>query len=111
MMGRSFQSVRMGVQRVTDRWERAACAMRDDDAACAGQLVTMAKMYSSEAFYAFDDPLEAAIFSIFIRMCRELVQDNGQEIYGVQEKTGHGHYPFKQSPCRPVCRDEKEEQE
>jgi hypothetical protein len=32
----------------------------------------MAKMHSSEAFYAFDDPLEAAVFSVLIELMREL---------------------------------------
>ena len=28
-------------------------------------------MHSNEAFYAFDDPLEAAIFSVLIELMRE----------------------------------------
>jgi hypothetical protein len=32
----------------------------------------MAKIHSSEAFYAFDDPLEAAIFSVLVELMREL---------------------------------------
>jgi hypothetical protein len=32
----------------------------------------MAKKHSSEAFYALDDPLEAAVFSALVEMLREL---------------------------------------
>ena len=70
-MGRSFQSVRMGVNNLAVRWGHAARAMKDDDAPYADRIVTMAKTYASEAFYAFDDPLEAAIFSVLVCMCRE----------------------------------------
>jgi hypothetical protein len=31
----------------------------------------MAKIHSSEAFYALDDPLEAAIFSVLIEFMKE----------------------------------------
>jgi len=31
----------------------------------------MVKKHSSEAFYAFDDPLEAAVFSVLVEMMRE----------------------------------------
>ena len=30
----------------------------------------MAKMHSSEAFYALDDPLEAAVFSILVELMK-----------------------------------------
>jgi len=76
-MGRSFQSVRMGVNDIAGRWERTARSMRCDDAAYADKVVAMAKTYASEAFYAFDDPLEAAIFSVLICMCREHVPGRG----------------------------------
>jgi len=32
----------------------------------------MVKKHSSEAFYAFGDPLEAAIFSVLIELMKEL---------------------------------------
>jgi hypothetical protein len=31
----------------------------------------MVKKHPSEAFYAFDDPLEAAIFSVLVEIMRE----------------------------------------
>jgi len=39
----------------------------------------MAKKHSSEAFYAFDDPLEAAVFSVLVEMMKKQ-----------SEKEGHG---------------------
>ncbi len=32
----------------------------------------MAKKHSSEAFYALDDPLEAAVFSVLVEMLKEM---------------------------------------
>jgi hypothetical protein len=81
-MGRSFQSVRMGVNDIAERWGRAARAMRRDDAACADKVVAMAKTCASEAFYAFDDPLEAAIFSVLICMSKEHGPDGGHVVPG-----------------------------
>jgi hypothetical protein len=75
-MGRSFQSVRMGVNDLAGRWGRAARAMRSEDSPHADRVVAMAKTYASEAFYAFDDPLEAAFFSVLICMCRECGPDD-----------------------------------
>jgi hypothetical protein len=37
----------------------------------------MAKKHSSEAFYALDDPLEAAVFSVLVELLREL--ERGRE--------------------------------
>lgn len=37
----------------------------------------MAKKHSSEAFYALDDPLEVAVFSVLVEMMKEL--ERGQE--------------------------------
>jgi hypothetical protein len=34
----------------------------------------MAKMHSSEAFYALDDPLEAAVFSVLVEVMKELAE-------------------------------------
>jgi hypothetical protein len=82
MMGRSFQSVRMGVNDIAGRWEHAARAMRSGDAVYADNVVAMAKKYTSEAFFAFDDPLEAAFFSVLLCMCREQVTGGGGAVTG-----------------------------
>jgi len=36
----------------------------------------MAKKHSSEAFYAMDDPLEAAVFSVLVEMIKEVEENN-----------------------------------
>jgi hypothetical protein len=74
MMGRSFTSVRMGVKNTTERWLRASRALKREDQVYARKIVDMAKRHSSEAFYAFDDPLEAALFSILIELLKEQEQ-------------------------------------
>ncbi|HUS74438.1 MAG TPA: hypothetical protein VMY43_00360 [Methanothrix sp.] len=78
-MGRSFESVRMGVQEVSVRWARAGRAMKKEDQAHALELAQMAKKHSSEAFYALDDPLEAAIFSVLIELLKERVDRSKRE--------------------------------
>ena len=74
-MGRSFESVRMGVKALADRWFRARRALRPGDQVHAERLAEMAKRHASEGFAAFDDPLEAAVFSVFIEILRELDGD------------------------------------
>jgi len=71
-MGRSFESVRMGVREVTERWVRVRRALKREDQVYADRLIEMAKRHSSEGFYAFDDPLEAAMFSALIEMLKEM---------------------------------------
>lgn len=74
-MGRSFESVRMGVNDLSLRWSKAGRALKKEDQSYAKGLAEMVKKHSSEAFYAMDDPLEAAVFSVLI----ELLKD--REIY------------------------------
>ncbi len=70
-MGRTFGSIRMAVKDVSARWMKASKALKKEDQ-IYGQLVAeMAKKHSSEAFYALDDPLEAAIFSVLVEMMKE----------------------------------------
>jgi hypothetical protein len=70
-MGRSFESVRMGAQEVSVRWARASRAMKKEDQVYSQELAQMAKKHSSEAFYAMDDPLEAAVFSVLVELLKE----------------------------------------
>jgi hypothetical protein len=69
-MGRSFESVRQGVKGTTDRWARAARALRKEDRPYGEKLVTFARKHTSEAFYGCDDPLEAVVFSVLVEMIR-----------------------------------------
>ena len=71
-MGRSFESVRMGAKEVSARWLKASRALKKEDQVYGQRLAEMVKKHSSEAFYAFDDPLEAAIFSLLIELMKEL---------------------------------------
>ena len=61
-MGRTFKSVRMGSHEVAARWLKASRALRREDQIYGQRLAEMAKIHSSEAFYALDDPLEEAAF-------------------------------------------------
>jgi len=71
-MGRSFESVRMSVRETTERWARVKRALKREDQVYADRLIEMAKKHSSEGFYAFDDPLEAAMFSALVEMLKEM---------------------------------------
>ncbi len=71
-MGRSISSVRMGVKRIAERWERTAKAMKKDEGLYAIKLASMVRKHSSEVFYTFDDPLEAAVFSVLVELLKEL---------------------------------------
>jgi hypothetical protein len=71
-MGRSFESVRIGVKDVSARWLKASRALKKDDQVYGQEVADMAKRHSSEAFYALDDPLEAAVFSVMVELLKEL---------------------------------------
>ena len=44
-------------------------------------VALLAKMHSSEGFYAFDDPLEAAVFSVLVELMRELAKDENKLLF------------------------------
>jgi hypothetical protein len=69
----------MGVAAVADRWLRARRAMRKEDQHYAGELAAMAKRHTSEGFYAFDDPLEAALFSVLVELLKERDRERDPE--------------------------------
>ena len=70
-MGRSFESIRQGVKDVSARWLKASRALKKEDQVYGQRLAEMANKHSSEAFYALDDPLEAAVFSVLVEMLKE----------------------------------------
>jgi hypothetical protein len=70
-MGRSFESVRMGVKEVSARWLKASRALKKEDQIYGLKLSELTRKHSSEAFYALDDPLEAAIFSVLVEVMKE----------------------------------------
>jgi hypothetical protein len=71
-MGRSFESVRMGARDVSHRWLKTSKALKGEDQIYGQRLAEMAKKHSSEAFYALDDPLEAAVFSVLVELLKGL---------------------------------------
>ena len=58
----------MGTKDVSARWLKASRALKKEDQVYGERLAEMAKKHSSEAFYAMDDPLEAAVFSVLVEM-------------------------------------------
>ena len=61
----------MGVKDVSARWLKASRALKKEDQIYGQRLADMAKKHSSEAFYALDDPLEAAVFSVLVELIKE----------------------------------------
>jgi hypothetical protein len=61
-MGGDLESVRMGAKEVSARWLKASRALKKEDQIYGQRQAEMVKKHSCEAFYAFDDPLEAAVF-------------------------------------------------
>lgn len=74
-MGRTYRSVRMGSHDLAARWLKASRALSKEDQIYGQRLAEMAKVHSSEAFYALDDPLEAAVFSVLIEILRKADPD------------------------------------
>lgn len=69
-MGRVFLSPRMGVRATAEHWRRLGRTVRDRDRAALGRLAGMAMAHASEGFYAFDEPLEAALVSVLVEFGR-----------------------------------------
>ena len=109
-MGRSFLSVRMGVNEVAARWKRASRTLREDDAGLAEGLVRYAKQFSSEAFYAFDDPLEAALFSAAISLVRDWERTRVQEYAGTACTDDEYRSPASPNPAGPGTAPEVDEE-
>ena len=59
------------MKEVSDRWLKANRALKKEDQVYGQMLAEMAKKHSSEAFYALDDPLEAAVFSVLTEMVKK----------------------------------------
>jgi hypothetical protein len=78
-MGRSFESIRMGIKDVSARWLKASRAFKKEDQVYGQKVAQMAQKHSSEAFYALDDPLEAAVFSVLLELVKEMDTDRDNE--------------------------------
>ena len=57
---------------VSAMWLKASKALKKEDQVYGQMIAEIAKRHSSEAFYALDDPLEAAVFSVLVEMMREI---------------------------------------
>ncbi|MEM2943672.1 MAG: hypothetical protein QW083_01165 [Methanomassiliicoccales archaeon] len=75
-MGRSTESIRMEVKRTAKRWEKAGRALKEDEKKYAERLAEMIEKHSSDVFYAFDDPLEASVFAVFVEMMKRLEKND-----------------------------------
>jgi hypothetical protein len=64
-MGRSFLSVRQGVNHIADRWERSAKKWKRGK-----EMAGLAKKYASESFMGCNDPLEGALFSAMVELLK-----------------------------------------
>ena len=73
-MGRTFVSVRRAIKGTLRRWETAGGEI-PGCGDCVQRVVAMAKKHSSENFYGFTDPEEAALFATFAEMARALEDD------------------------------------
>ncbi|GEM_PF-1101362 len=81
-MGRTVPSIRMEVKKIAERWVAVKKALKKEDRLFADKLAEMAKKHSSETFYLFDDPLEAAIFSVLLEMQKEIEELKGERNVG-----------------------------
>ena len=67
-MGRIFLSQRLGVRATAERWRRVGRGLCDRDRGALDWLAGMATAHASEAFYALDDPLEAAVLGVLLEL-------------------------------------------
>ncbi|KAF5031414.1 hypothetical protein DSECCO2_628000 [anaerobic digester metagenome] len=70
-MGRVFLSPRMGVRFTAERWRRLGRGLRYQDRAALDRLAGMVTAHASEAFYALDDTLEAAVVAVLLELEKE----------------------------------------
>lgn len=62
----------MDAKMFADRWERPGRARRLEDQQYTRQVATDVKVRSSECFFNFDDPLEAAVFSVLVEIVKRM---------------------------------------
>ncbi len=69
----------MDVKDVSARWLKASKALKKEDQIYGQMVAKMARKHSSEAFYALDDPPEAAVFSVLVELMLERTESNRSE--------------------------------
>jgi hypothetical protein len=88
-MGSSFESIRMGVKDVPARWLKASRALKKEDQIYGQRMAEMARKHSSEAFYALDDPLEAAVFSVLLELVKKMNEDERSATVSICRQDQH----------------------
>ena len=68
--------MREAMEEIVVRWMRARRALKAEDQACAERLSAMIRAHSCDRVAIIDDPLEAAVFSLFIELVKELTGKN-----------------------------------
>jgi len=70
-MGRTFPSIRQGINEIASRWAQSARWLKKDDQIYGQLLVQYTKTNASEAFDACQEPLEGAIFSALVEIIKK----------------------------------------
>ena len=78
-MGKSYESVRQGVNSIANRWVRSTRALKKEDQQYGERFVKLAKMHSSGSYFGCDDPLEAVIFSVLTEMIKHQENQGGSK--------------------------------
>jgi len=81
-MDENRESIRIGVKKTGMRWQRARQNLEREDRPYADRLTRMAEAHIARGASAFEDPLEAAVYSVFLEMLKELERkkDRGEGI-------------------------------
>ncbi|MFA5331912.1 MAG: hypothetical protein WC342_05995 [Methanoregula sp.] len=78
-MGRTFPSVRQGVNGTAERWARCIRSLKIEDAPYGGEFVRIATWQSGEAFVACDDTFEVEVFPALAGILKIQDRPGGQE--------------------------------
>ena len=70
------------MKRLTERWARMVHHLHAHDIKYGIDLVRLLERRKGPELAYFDDPLEAAFFSVLICMCREHEPDHGHAVPG-----------------------------
>ena len=73
--GRSLESIRMGIKDASARWLKASKGSEEGGPGFSGRSWRKwPRSTQDRHFYALDDPLEAAVFSVLVEMMKELAE-------------------------------------
>lgn len=67
-----YESMGVGMKNTALRWQRVKQAMRVEDQVYAERLAVMIAAHARDRFTVFEDPLEAALFSVLIELMKEI---------------------------------------